>query len=146
MKTSEEFLNYVNKGINIRDIFESLANTSNTVQYKSNRAKRDLPESVDWRTQGHVNPIKDQGKCGSCWSFSAVSSLESQYFKMNGALMDFSEQMLVDCVYSSQGYSGIDADGCQGGFMTDAYAYIKQKGIPLSSSYSYTSGNSGVVR
>lgn len=36
-----------------------------------------LPVSVDWREAGVVSPVKDQGRCGSCWAFSAVSSLES---------------------------------------------------------------------
>lgn len=111
----------------------------------SNSGRQSLPLSVDWRAQGYVNPIKDQGNCGSCWSFSSTSSLEGQYFKTNGVLKNFSEQQLVDCVYLSQGYRGSDADGCNGGFMTDAFDYIKINGIAQSSSYQYTSGNSGAV-
>ena len=56
-----------------------------------------IPTSIDWRTEGAVNPVKDQGQCGSCWAFSAVGALESRYKISAGTLYSLSEQQLVVC-------------------------------------------------
>ena len=44
---------------------------------KSNEA---LPESIDWRIMGAVTPVKDQGICGSCWTFGTTGVIEGAYF------------------------------------------------------------------
>jgi C1A family cysteine protease len=51
----------------------------------------DLPTEVNWIEKGAVNPVQDQGQCGSCWAFSAIASLEGQHFVQSGKLLKLSE-------------------------------------------------------
>lgn len=97
----------------------------------------ELSASVDWTQKGAVTQVKDQGQCGSCWSFSATGTMEGAWQISTGRLTSLSEQQLVDCDKRS--------DGCQGGFMDGAVKYAEGHGSCTESSYPYT-GRDGYCR
>ncbi|XP_071905389.1 senescence-specific cysteine protease SAG39-like [Coffea arabica] len=91
----------------------------------------DVPSSLDWREEGAVTPVKNQGDCGCCWAFSAVAATEGVHQLKTGELISLSEQELVDC----------DTDenrGCEGGLMDSAFSFIiKNHGLATESHYPY---------
>ena len=94
----------------------------------------DAPSSIDWRSKGVVTSVKDQGQCGSCWSFSATGAIEGAWAISKGQLVDLSEQELVDCA-TGFAYS---SHGCQGGIMEGGFKFVIQNGQCSLSSYPYT--------
>lgn len=101
-------------------------------RYRHDGAAEELPESVDWREKGAVAPVKNQGQCGSCWAFSAVSSVESVNQIVTGEMVTLSEQELVEC--STDGGNS----GCNGGLMDAAFDFIiKNGGIDTEDDYPY---------
>ncbi|OAY82761.1 senescence-specific cysteine protease SAG39-like [Ananas comosus] len=96
------------------------------------------PDSVDWRSQGAVTPIKDQGQCGSCWAFSTVAATEGITKIRKGQLISLSEQELLDC----NDFGG----SCEGGDVNAAFSFIsKNGGLATEDAYPYQ-GTQGTCR
>lgn len=92
-----------------------------------------LPAAVDWVAKGAVTPVKDQGQCGSCYSFSAVGAVEGAYQIQTGTLLELSMQEVVDC-------DDLDG-GCQGGEMQQTFKWVQENGgLCLLTDYPYVSG------
>uniref|UniRef100_A0A146LJL8 Cathepsin L n=2 Tax=Lygus hesperus TaxID=30085 RepID=A0A146LJL8_LYGHE len=98
----------------------------------------EVPTSVDWRKAHVVTRVKDQGRCGSCWAFSAIGAIEGLAAITHKKLIELSVQQLVDCVYPP------GRSGCRGGRMIDAFKYIIEAGgISSEAHYPYISGETG---
>ncbi len=127
----EEFKEYIHLGLDF-PAPETIA--ANILEPTTNFSA--LPASVDWSTKGAVTGVKDQGNCGSCWSFSATGALEGAYQIKYGSLVSFSEQNLVSC-------DTIDS-ACNGGLMDNAFTWTKTNGgLCTEAGYPYTSGSTG---
>ena len=111
------------------------AKTSPAARFSESEVLKVKADSVDWRTKGVVTHVKNQGACGSCWSFSATGGIEGQWAHAGKTLTAVSEQELVAC-------DKVDA-GCEGGLMDNAFQWLMDNhngDIVTEEAYPYTSG------
>ncbi|KAI9113861.1 hypothetical protein K1719_015112 [Acacia pycnantha] len=111
-------------------------NCSATLKENHKHSDDILPETKDWRKEGIVSPVKDQGHCGSCWTFSTTGAMEAAYAQAFGKNISLSEQQLVDCAGAFNNF------GCHGGLPSQAFEYIKYNGgLETEKAYPYTGKN-----
>lgn len=142
--TDKEFLNQYTTKIGIPQNndkslspLKSVKKIKKTEQKISTKATANYPNSVDFRKRGGViNPVENQGQCGSCYSFATVAATEAAWAlqtERNDTPI-LSKQEMVDCGKLSS--SGLN--GCQGGILQAAYRYLQKYGVSKDSEYPYT--------
>mmetsp|Transcript_19385 Transcript_19385/g.28691 ORF Transcript_19385/g.28691 Transcript_19385/m.28691 type:complete len:468 (-) Transcript_19385:156-1559(-) len=93
-----------------------------------------IPDQWDWRDY-YETPVRDQGYCGSCWSFSTAGDIEGKWFLATGNAVQLSKQQLIDCDQKRGA-----AEGCNGGFPQAAMQYVvKTGGLVYDEDYPYHS-------
>lgn len=94
-----------------RDVLDFVARQDDTVDYTAK-----LPA------------IKNQGSCGSCWTFGAAAAFEYQLNRNYDDNKAISEEQLLDCTYPTR-------DGCNGGWPADCYTWMKNAGTNKAANY-----------
>lgn len=90
--------------------------------------------NVDWFAAGKVTLVKNQGKCGSCWAFTATSAAETTLaIKANKAPVRLSESQLIDCTTKTEDNEEkfsktYKTYGCRGGWMPYGWQFQKEQG------------------
>ncbi len=83
---------------------------------------------IDWTFS--FGQARDQGSCGSCWSFATLGVIESFKNRKNNKVGDYlSTQQLVDCDRANR--------GCNGGVYDSSFNYVKKNGVVDESAYTY---------
>eukprot|EP01125_Pyxidicula_operculata_P022696 TRINITY_DN9509_c0_g1_i1.p1 TRINITY_DN9509_c0_g1~~TRINITY_DN9509_c0_g1_i1.p1 ORF type:complete len:366 (-),score=103.41 TRINITY_DN9509_c0_g1_i1:117-1214(-) len=137
-RTEQEFRNHLGLRKEIVNSFKHLKNVVE-IPEANDYVATPFQNGVDWRTKGVVTAVKDQGACGSCWSFGSAETLESYWAIKTGKLYVLSEQQILDCTPNPNGCGG--TGGCGGGTAELAYAQIKvMGGLATEADYPYVSG------
>ena len=99
-----------------------------------------VPQTKDWRSEGAVTAVWNEGQCGSVWSFPPLDNIAALWFLAGkGPLTQLSAQELVSCDSGS--------DGCNGGLPHTVYETIINSwggNILTNKSFPYQSGSGSV--
>ncbi|CEF68916.1 Cathepsin F [Strongyloides ratti] len=109
---------------------------SNWREEKVEKTEGPLPEYFDWRKKGVITPVRCQKRCGLCYGFASVATMEANYAIVSGNLRNFSEQEILDC--------NLENNGCNGGEPYLVYKYAHDNGMVTAEDYPYVAHRQNV--
>lgn len=136
----QEHLGLANKGVEGRNLRSRGGESTNGIGGNTTNGGVGDHAAIDWFESGHTGVVKNQGSCGSCYAFSANTTLEAAIaIETGNPYQRLSEQQIVDCgnYDVTQYYYNY---GCQGGYMSEVWWFQMDRGAMLDAEYPYVSG------
>lgn len=93
-----------------------------------------VPLQVDWRSRNVLMPVRKQGKCGACWAYSVIATIEANRAIRMGNKTRLSVQQMIDCAQNGN-------NGCMGGDTCMLLAWLAENHIPIRTEAEYPMSN-----
>lgn len=90
----------------------------------------EIPKKVDWRDEGIISAVINQGKCGACWAYSSLETIESMAVKLNVTPPNtqLSSAQLINCGSLALPDS---LKGCEGGDVCAVLSWLKKHKVRI---------------
>lgn len=94
--------------------------------------------AFNWRDAGRMTPVRNQGACGSCTTFSVSGAYEGAYNIQNNSAVDVSEQQMLSCAEQA---NGNDAVSCSGGWMHWIAGWMLTNSLSAEGDFGYAASD-----
>lgn len=93
-----------------------------------------IPMKLDWREEDVLLPVRKQGKCGACWAYSVIATIEANLAIRTGNKTRLSVQEMIDCARNGN-------NGCKGGDTCMLLEWLTESHIPILTEPQYPMSN-----
>nr|BAG71134.1 cathepsin B-S1 [Tuberaphis taiwana] len=103
--------------------------------YVENDSPQQFDSRTNWKSCKQIGHIRDQGNCGSCWSFSTTGAFADRLCVSTGGKFNqlLSPEELAFCCKDC-------GKGCGGGYPIKAWKYFRTQGVTTGGDYGTKEG------